>query len=172
MHRLSLAGLFVVIGVADAQATSLTQDCSGTEFLVSAAAVTGLAVFDIATAPSSARRYNRRHMVFVPHVDPRHRSYGLSVSLSFGRSPPGGAGFVAPTWKSPGTALALSLGSTAGPMLAGVGLSNGYLFLGGLVIGPSVGHFYAGQLGRGFATVGLRGIGTVVGLYSLAGCFS
>jgi hypothetical protein len=56
-------------------------------------------------------------------------------------------------------------------MAAGVGLSNGYVFLGGLVIGPSVGHFYAGQAGRGLATVALRGIGTVVGLRSLAGCF-
>jgi hypothetical protein len=46
------------------------------------------------------------------------------------------------------------------------------VFLGGLIIGPSVGHFYAGQAGRGLATIALRGAGTALGLYSLVGCFS
>ncbi len=67
------------------------QDCSGGTFLVSAAAVTGLAIYDIATAPASARRYNERHLAIVPQVDPWHGRYGFSASLSFGRSPRGSA---------------------------------------------------------------------------------
>lgn len=183
-RALGLATLFLVFrGGPDAQATSVAQDCDGGRFLVSAVAVTGLVVFDIVTAPASARRYNQRHVVVAPYVDTRHRSYGFSASWSFGRSTathqqlasssPAGAGDSAPARKSPGGALALSLGSTAVPMAVGVaaGGGGGWVFLGGLVVGPSVGHFYSGQVGRGLGTVALRGAGTAIGLYSLVSCF-
>ena len=126
--------------------------------------MTGLAVYDIATAPASARRYNQQHLAIVPHVDLRHGSYGFSVSLPLGR-----------VRKSPGTAVALSLVSTVAPMGVGVAMGNnagGWMFLGGLLIGPSVGHIYAGQVGRGLGTIALRGLGTVVGIGSIIGCFS
>lgn len=62
-------------------------------------------------------------------------------------------------------------------MLAGYAMGNqnidaGWvLFFGGLVVGPSVGHFYVGEVGRGLATTALRGAGTAFGLYSIAPCF-
>ena len=59
-------------------------------------------------------------------------------------------------------------------MLAGPAMGNdagGVLFLGGLIIGPSIGHLYAGQVGRGLGTIALRGVGTVVGVTSIIGCF-
>ena len=146
---------------------------------MSAVAVTGLAVFDIATAPASARRYNERHVAVVPRLDPRHGRYGFVASWSFGRSrrtaPQPVRAVAPPTRKSPRTAFLLSAASTTGPMLAGVALGNGTgagLFLTGLIVGPSVGHFYAGAPGRGLGTAALRGAGTVAGLYSLVGCFS
>jgi hypothetical protein len=59
-------------------------------------------------------------------------------------------------------------------MVAGVAVGSGggaWVFLAGLVVGPSVGHLYAEQVGRGFVTAALRGLGTVAGIYSIAGCF-
>lgn len=151
------------------------QDCSGGTFLVAATVVVGSALYDIATAPGSARRYNRTHVAIVPVVDPRRGSYGLSVSLSFGRSSRAAPAAAAPVRKSPTTAVILSLASTAGPTLAGVAIGNdtgAKLFLGGLIIGPSVGHLYAGQFGRGLGTIALRGAGTVLGLWSIVECFA
>jgi hypothetical protein len=40
------------------------------------------------------------------------------------------------------------------------------------VVGPSVGHFYAGQVARGLGTTGLRAAAAAVGISSLVGCFS
>ena len=48
---------------------------------------------------------------------------------------------------------------------------GGWVFIGGVVVGPSVGHWYAGQFGRGLGTAALRGLGTAVGIASLVGCF-
>lgn len=77
-----------------------------------------------------------------------------------------------PMGPSPNTALALSLGVTAGGIAAGTGIwfasggsgadaNNGHWvgFLvasSSLVAGPSLGHFYAGEVGRGLLTTGLR----------------
>src|SRR6266550_4057581 len=145
----------LILSTRDMQA----QDCSGGTFLVSA---TALAIYDIATAPASARRYNERHLAIVPQVDPWHGRYGFSASLSFGLSPrtppPVPHSSPAGARKSPGTAVALSLASTVAPMGAGLAAGNAtgaWLFLGGLVIGPSVGHFYAGQVVRGVGTAAL-----------------
>jgi hypothetical protein len=171
-----IASLLWAAGGRDAAATRLAQDCSGAGFLASAVVVSGSALYDIATAPSSARRYNQRHLSIAPLVDPRHGSFGVSASWSFGRaSRPSGGHVAAPPRKSPTAAFVLSLASTAGPMLAGAAMGNdagAELVLGGLIIGPSIGHLYAGQVGRGLGTIGLRGLGTVVGLYSIVGCFN
>jgi len=183
-RALGLAGLLLVFGGApDAQATSLSQDCSATGALLSAVTVTGLAVFDIATAPASARRYNERRVSVAPYVDIRRRSYGLSVSWSYGKttraprymvhSSPAGAGDSTQARKSPGVAFALSLGSTGVPMAVGAAAGGGgaWVLLAGVVVGPSVGHVYAGQVGRGIGTAALRGVGTVAGLVWFVGCF-
>jgi hypothetical protein len=61
------------------------------------------------------------------------------------------------------TALAWSLGGTVIPVVAGQYLwtrrgDPGFaaLSVAGVLIGPSLGHLYAGRFGRGAATVGLR----------------
>ena len=150
------------------------QDCSGGVFFVSPAVVGGSAIYDIATASKSARRYNEKHLSVAPLVNPRDGSYGVMASWSFGRSrraPP-------PPSKSPSTAFQWSFFSTVVPMGAG-GLAlassdneaGAVVFLGGLVVGPSIGHFYAGQAGRGIGTLLLRGAGTVIGIGSMIPCF-
>lgn len=65
--------------------------------------------------------------------------------------------------KSEGQAVAMSLAVTVAPIvLAGVVSSGGTeevglcLALGGLIAGPSMGHFYAKQTGRGLTGIGIR----------------
>jgi hypothetical protein len=79
--------------------------------------------------------------------------------------------------KSGSTALTLSLLASAVP--GAVGLSaqsegadnagSGLLLLGALIVGPSVGHFYADRPGRAFAGIGIRaaaaaGLGAAVAM--------
>lgn len=97
---------------------------------VLSASFLGLAVYDVFTAPESARWHNARYP---------------------GASP-----------KSPTTALWLSLGATTIPAVAGVIVSRAAPEIGvpmiysGVLIGPSVGHWYAGRAARGWTTLGLR----------------
>jgi hypothetical protein len=162
-----------VLFVSGIPVRSAAQDCSGITFLASTVAVTGLAVFDIATAPASVRRYNERQVSIAPLVNLRDGSYGLSVSFPLGRrrmqQPQ-----VTATRKSPSTGLLLSLGSTTIPMGTGVLMQStggAWVFLSGIVVGPSVGHFYAGQVVRGLGTTGLRAASAAVGISSIIPCF-
>ena len=202
LRALSLASLLLLVGGEQgAGATLSTQNCSEGLFWISGAVVAGSLIYDIGSAPASARRYNRTHLSIAPLLDPRHGSYGLSASWSLGhssraasrpaaisastrparyvavpaRAKPADSTGAAP--KSPSTAFALSFTSTAAPILAGALLANSgtdagwvMIFAGG-IIGPSVGHFYAGEAGRGLATAALRAGGTAVGLYAIAPCF-
>lgn len=172
MRRIvGLASFLLLGGVPEAEARA--QDCSGLAFLGSAVLVSGSAIYDIATAPASARRYNRTHLSIAPMVNPRRGSYGVMASWSFGRASrvpvPAAA-----SYRSPATAFVLSAAATGIPMLAAsTGTDAGWqLFLGGIIIGPSVGHMYAGRVGRGVGTIVLRGAVTAVGLYSIVGCFT
>ena len=191
LRVLSLAGfLLLASGEQGAGATTVAQGCSEGLFYVSAGVVTASAIYDISSAPASARRYNRAHLSIAPLVNPRNGSYGFSASWSFGHSshvPSRSVAVSARKWparsdsvpatKSPATAFLLSFSSTTAAMLTGYAVGNAgtdagwYMFLGGLVIGPSVGHFYVGEVGRGLSTIALRGAGTVAGLYAIAPCF-
>jgi len=169
--RLSVAGVLCIASASQ----SVAQDCGGGTFLVSSVAVTGLAIFDIATAPASARRYNARQVAIAPVVNLRDGSYGLSVSLPLGRQRRIPLPQAPARRKSPSTALLLSLGSTTVPMGSGVLMSTSagaWVFLSGIVVGPSVGHFYAGQTARGLGTAALRAGGAALAISSLVGCFS
>ena len=179
VRALALAGGVLAIE----SGASVGAQCTDAGLIVPVIAVTGLAVFDIATAPASARRYNRGPVAVAPYVNPRDRSYGVSFSLSYGRSRPVLLGPVPRlrTWpadsvrrqKSPGVALGLSLGSTVVPMAAGAGLRNGggaVVFLAGVIVGPSVGHLYAGQVWRGLGTMALRGAATAAWINTLVDC--
>ena len=91
---------------------------------------TGAVIFDVVAAPASARWHNQRNP-----TAPR---------------------------RSPATAGLLSLGATAVPLAVGVAAFEEDSFLafwtgvGGLVLGPSAGHFYAGRPGRALGGIGLR----------------
>ncbi len=110
----------------------LAEHATGGEIpmLIGGASFTGMVIYDIATAPASARWYNERH--------PEHSR------------------------KSPQNALLLSVASTAVPFVIGAvtyerTLSAGdELAFAGLVLGPSVGHWYAGRPRRALKTAGLR----------------
>jgi len=58
--------------------------------------------------------------------------------------------------KSEGIASALSLGTTVIPAGLGFLVKNYYLSATGIIVGPSVGHFYANQWSRGLKSAGLR----------------
>ena len=188
LRVLSLASvLLLAASEQSAGATNVTQDCSEALFFLSAGVVAASTIYDIASAPAAARHYNQKHLSIAPLVDPRHGSYGFSASWSFGRSsqlPSRSIAVPAPSWqapaparKSPSTAFLLSFVSTTAPIVAGAVLADqnvdaGWVMVfGGGIIGPSVGHFYVGNVGRGFGTIGLRGGATVLGLYSIAPCF-
>ena len=135
----------------------------------------GLILFDIATAPLSADRYNKKQAQRSPTMNLRDGSLGLAFRFSFNRARLLHAGYVnrytppVPSFarqqkrKSPALAFMLSLGATFAPILLGAesgvfeDLGVTYLiFSGALVLGPSVGHWYAEQYSRGLLTAGLR----------------
>jgi hypothetical protein len=81
--------------------------------------------------------------------------------------------------KSPGLAAALGVGATVLPAAAGIAvMARGradvglFLFSSGLIVGPSVGHFYSGEGGRGGWTAATRlavyGTGVATTTLSLA----
>jgi hypothetical protein len=76
-----------------------------------------------------------------------------------------------PQPKSPGTAAAISLLATAGPVAFGLAAPNSsgaLLFLVGAIFGPGCGHLYAGNQGRFWLGAGLR----VAGYAACAGAFA
>lgn len=178
------AALLLALTAASADSRALGSTCTPGVFWFSSVVVVGSALVDIATAPASAQRYNRRRVAFAPLVHGRHGRYGVAVSWSYRKAPiplPSSRGLPAssfqapPATKSPGTAFALSLLSTGGPMLVGVAFEGDapffLVFMSGLVFGPSIGHLYAAQVGRGLGTVALRGLGSAAGIASIVGCF-
>ncbi len=85
---------------------------------------------------------------------PRAQAQRPSESEALGRSlwgtiAPIGVGF-----------LLLTASNQGGPdPNAGIGALGGLSFTGGLLVGPSLGYFYAGQKGRAWRGVGLRVLG-------------
>src|SRR5436190_21679432 len=129
------------------------QDCSGGTFYAASAVVVVSALIDIATADASARKYNSTHLSVAPTYDPHRGAFGFAARLSLGRARPAAPRAIAtrpqttpPQRKSPGTATALSFGFTAIPIAIGLAMKSegsAYPFLGGVIVGPSMGHFYA-----------------------------
>jgi len=73
--------------------------------------------------------------------------------------------------KSESTALRLSMLGTGLPLGTGVlvaGDAGAWIFLGGAVLGPSLGHFYAERPGRALIGVGIRSA-AIVGLAAAIG---
>lgn len=86
-----------------------------------------------------------------------------------------------PPQRSPETATLLAVGGTAagwGLLFAGAGLNSSpavFAGMAGIAVGPSLGHFYAGERNRGLATMGIRFAGEALmmlgAIGALAGAF-
>ena len=146
-----------------------------------------LIIYDILSAPSSAKRYNKSLASMFPLI--KDRQYGLSKDNLFGEPVFSRAALIKSNRqpvvytlkqnekreKSPGVAFLWSLGSTAIPFLIGRAgdeqNSNLARILGvsGITVGPSAGHFYAKRYSRGLLTSALR-IGLGVLLISTSFC--
>jgi hypothetical protein len=75
--------------------------------------------------------------------------------------------------KSKKASLYWSIGATVIPFAAGIALKyDGLIAYSALVIGPSMGHFYAAQVSRGLATIGLRLSSSLLAGIALGGLLS
>ncbi len=166
--------LFLTV-IAQAPAPAYAQDVGIAG--LSAIGLAGLVLFDIATAPVSAVRYNEKQAQLSPTMNLRDGSLGLAMRFSFNRARPLRAGYVngytppvlsytrQAKRKSPFGAMMLSLGATAAPLVLGAEFGvnedlGAFLLINtvSVVFGPSVGHWYAEQHGRGELTAGLRAL--------------
>ncbi|MCH8872806.1 hypothetical protein IH824_08555 [candidate division KSB1 bacterium] len=137
-----------------------------------------LFIYDIVSAPSSAKRYNESIASMFPLI--KDRQYGLSNDNLFGEPVFSRAALIKSNRKpivytvkqkekrekSPGVAFLWSLGATAIPPLLGGALTDGtlegILIVSGITLGPSAGHFYAKRYSRGLLTSALRiGLGAL-----------
>ncbi len=171
--------VLLLMGVAQPPAPTYAQDNEALTTL-SLIGLGGLILFDIATAPLSADRYNKKQAQRSPTMNLRQGSLGLAFRFSFNRAHPLDAGTVkrytppVPSFarqqkrKSPALAFMLSWGATFTPIFLAAefgveDLGVAYLILSGaVVLGPSVGHWYAEQYSRGLLTAGLRALMVVV----------
>ena len=137
-----------------------------------------LFIYDIVSAPHSAKRYNECHASMLRFI--RHKQYALSSDNLFGEPVFSRAALIKSNRKtiiytvkqkekrekSPGVAVLWSLGATAIPPLLGGALTDGtlegILIVSGITLGPSAGHFYAKRYSRGLLTSALRiGLGAL-----------
>lgn len=182
--------LFIIGSLSrSAMCQRLGGDDEKTETLVlGTLAFVGLIVYDIATAPSSARHYNEGLNGMFPLIE--DRKYVGSTVRTFGQPEFSRAALVKNNSqsifckpkesnkkeKSPTTAFLWSVGATVIPSAVGVGIvaSRSWDFTtywvmisSALVFGPSAGHFYSGKVDRGVLTSVLRiGFG-VLAFYSI-----
>lgn len=131
-----------------------------------------LFIFDLVTAPHSAKQYNKSHASMLRFI--QHKRYTLSNHNHFGEPVFSRAALIKSnrqpvtytlkenekSKKSPGLALLWSLGATAMPPLLGGALTDGtledILVVSGITMGPSAGHFYSERYVRGLLTAALR----------------
>jgi hypothetical protein len=146
----------------------------GIALLVGGPVIAGSTLYDIGKAPASAKRYNERSVSLTPIVDMQRREYGMSIAWSFGAKQRALPERRFSGRRSPAAAFAISTLATAVPIALGARTAHkSDLALGlmsaGIVLGPSAGHVYAGQHGRGALTAAMRlGAGTAV--WGLSGC--
>ncbi len=184
--------LFIIGSASNNAIGELGGDKEKTETLViGTVAFAALLVYDIATAPSSATRYNEGLIGMYPLIE--NRKYVESTVKTFGQARFSRSAlikdFLQPIFyhsnqlkkkeKSPTTALYWSLAATVIPTAIGIsfltseseqhsiGVSGVLLTTAGALIGPSAGHFYSKRVGRGLLTVVLRIGFAALALYSI-----
>jgi hypothetical protein len=158
----------------------------GYEVVFGTGAILMLGMFDIASAPVSAKKYNDNLLILNSKESLQGNNITPSYSYPFGEK-----GFLQSNLnnrfiqsvditsssslesqrKHYDSALLWSLGATAIPIYAGIeadkngeGFLAGLLIATGVIIGPSVGHFYAEQEKRGILTISLRASIAIVSL--------
>ena len=103
----------------------------------------------------------------------------LLVASRVAAQPPG-ATFPATRYRDPASATVLSAAFTVLPTLAGIAIAasdpesgaGALLFMGGLTLGPAMGYFSTGRIGRGMAGFGIRTgvfIGTIAAGFGICG---
>ena len=180
----TVVGAVVMVAVLSGSFNSVKANgCPESLNGVARASLAGLGVliiYDILSAPSSAKRYNKSLASMFPLI--KDRQYGLSKDNLFGEPVFSRAALIKSNRqpvvytlkqnekreKSPGVAFLWSLGATAIPFLIQGALpetnSNLALILmgSGITVGPSAGHFYAKRYSRGLLTSALRiGLGVL-----------
>lgn len=141
-----------------------------------------LFIYDILSAPQSAKRYNESHASLLRYIQPKQ--YTLSNDNLFGEPVFSRAILIKSNRqpvvytlkqhkkreKSPGLAFLWSLGATIIPVGAGIQILSDseentlgtILFVSGATLGPSAGHFYAKRYSKGLLTSALRfGLGAL-----------
>lgn len=150
----SLLSLAVVLSCSQRIGADHDGKAYQTATAVAAVGLASTIVYDWISAPKSAQRYNEQRQPFGPWPGKPFKP------------------------KSGKRALMLSVGATLIPVglgtIAAIGnresLAAG-LISSGLLIGPSVGHFYVGRAGRGLTTIGIRfALGTVGAVSSRQWC--
>ena len=176
----TVVGAVVMVAVLSGSFNSVKANgCPESLNGVARASLAGLGVliiYDILSAPSSAKRYNKSLASMFPLI--KDRQYGLSKDNLFGEPVFSRAALIKSNRqpvvytlkqnekreKSPGVAFLWSLGATAIPFLILEPNSNFALILmgSGITVGPSAGHFYAKRYSRGLLTSALRiGLGVL-----------
>ena len=141
-----------------------------------------LFIYDILSAPQSAKRYNESHSSLLRFI--QHKQYTVSNDDLFGEPIFSKAALIKSNRqpvvythkqnkkreKSPGLAFLWSLGATLIPVGAGIQIFSdseentlgAILFVSGATLGPSAGHFYAERYSKGLLTSALRfGLGAL-----------
>jgi len=123
------------------------------------------------TAPVPADAQTRPDQeVHATLVDSTRPRTGLGHAWSIKTGPGFKSGTTALMWSLLGTIVPVGAG-VLGASMAAEGSSDptpGLLFLGGMLVGPALGHFYAGRPGRALAGIGVR----TVSLAGLLGGFA
>ena len=180
----TVVGAVVMVAVLSGSFNSVKANgCPESLNGVARASLAGLGVliiYDILSAPSSAKRYNKSLASMFPLI--KDRQYGLSKDNLFGEPVFSRAALIKSNRqpvvytlkqnekreKSPRVAFLWSLGSTAIPFLIqgalpGTNSNLALILMGsGITVGPSAGHFYAKRYSRGLLTSALRiGLGVL-----------
>ena len=185
MRRLkTIVGAALVLSILSGSFDSVKANgCPESLNGVARASLAGLGVliiYDILSAPSSAKRYNKSLASMFPLI--KDRQYGLSKDNLFGEPVFSRAALIKSNRqpvvytlkqnekreKSPRVAFLWSLGATAIPFLIGRALLEPNINLAlilmgsGITVGSSAGHFYAKRYSRGLLTSALRiGLGVL-----------
>ncbi len=173
--------ILIILSGSFSSANAEHRSGNGVGLAVGSIGFLALMIYDIATAPSSARHYNESFFCMFPLIPDRPV---IRTTYTFGQPKFTRAALLNNSTlpetftlgqtgehKSPKAALHWSLGATLVPISVGIitevvasekrgdttlEIFGGVLISTGSILGPSAGHFYSNKVGRGLLTSGLR----------------